>query len=99
MIDDLLGTVFTIRGYLVGALALVALATLATAALVFALCLRLRRHEVETLGKIGAAPARIRLLMESEVLAVLVFSGALAATLTLLTQRFGTAAIRGLLLS
>jgi putative ABC transport system permease protein len=99
VIEDLLGTVFTVQGYVAGAFVLVGLATLATAALVFALSLRLRRREVETLRKIGGAPSRIAALLASEVLAVLVLAAALAGGLTLVTQRFGGALVRSVLLS
>jgi putative ABC transport system permease protein len=99
VIDELLGTVFTVRGYVVAALGLVAVATLATAALVFALSIRLRRREVETLVKIGASRGGIAVVLLAEVVFVLLCSGFLAAGLTFATERLGGAAIRGLLLS
>ncbi len=99
VIDDLLATVFTVRGYVVGALFLVAVATLATAALVFALSIRLRRREVETLVKIGGSRGSIAIVLLAEVVFVLLASGVLAAGLTLATERLGGAAIRSLLLS
>ncbi len=99
VMDDLLDTVFTVRGYAIAAIGTVALATLATAALVFLLSLRLRRREVETLHKIGASRASVALLLASEVVFVL-GAGALAAGgLTLAVGRFGSAAIRAFLLS
>jgi putative ABC transport system permease protein len=99
VIDELLGTVFTVQGYVVGALALVGIATLTTAALVFALSIRLRRREVETLTKIGGSRGSIAVVLAAEVVFVLVCSGLLALGLTLATERLGGAAIRGLLLS
>ncbi len=99
VIDDLLGTVFTVQGYVVAALALVAGATLATAALVFALSIRLRRREVETLLKIGGSRGSIAVVLLAEVIFVLLCSGVLATGLTLATERLGGAAIRSLLLS
>lgn len=99
VIDDLLGTVFTVQGYVVAALALVAGATLATAALVFALSIRLRRREVETLVKIGGSRGSIAVVLLAEVIFVLLCSGVLATGLTLVTERLGGAAIRSLLLS
>jgi len=99
VIDDLLGTVFTVQGYVVGALALVAAATLATAALVFALSIRLRRREVETLVKIGGSRGSIAIVLLAEVVFVLLCSGVIAAGLTFSTEWLGAAAIRGLLLS
>jgi putative ABC transport system permease protein len=99
VIDDLLGTVFTVRGYVVAALALVAVATLATAALVFALSIRLRQREIETLVKIGGSRASVAIVLLAEVVFVLLCSGMLAAGLTLATEGLGGAAIRSLLLS
>ena len=99
VIDDLLGTVFTVQSYVAGALVLVGVATLATAALVFALSLRLRRREIETLHKIGGSRARVGVLLASEVVGVLVLGAALASLLTFATRQFGGDAIRSLLVS
>ena len=99
VIDDLLGTVFTVRGYVVAALVLVGGATLATAALVFALSIRLRRREIETLVKIGGSRGSVAVIILAEVIFVLACSGLLAAGLTFATEQLGGAAIRGLLLS
>jgi putative ABC transport system permease protein len=99
VIDGLLGTVFAVRGYVVAALVLVGAATLATAALVFALSIRLRRREVETLEKIGASRGSIAVVLLAEVIFVLLCGGALAAAFTLATERLGGAAIRSFLLS
>ena len=46
VMDDLLATVFTVRQYVLAAVALVGAATLATIALVFLLSIRLRRAEI-----------------------------------------------------
>jgi putative ABC transport system permease protein len=98
VIDELLGTVFTVRGFVVGALGLVALATLATAALVFLLSLRLRRREIETILKIGGSRVNVGVLFASETVAVLVLGSVVAGVLTLLTSAFGASAIRAFLL-
>jgi len=96
---DLLDTVFTIRSYLVAAIAAVAVATLATASLVFMLSFRLRRLEIETMAKIGGARSSVAAILASEVIVVLLLGLSLAGALTLLTERFGAAAIRALLIS
>ena len=96
---ELLGTIFTVRGFVVAALALVALATAATAALVFLLSYRLRRREIETMVKIGGSRPSIAALLISEVVAVLVTVVLLAGALTALTSRFGSEVIRGVLTS
>ncbi len=99
VMGELLETVVTIQGYVVAAIAIVATATLATAALVFMLSLRLRQREIETLVKIGGARQSIAAVLASEIVVVLSLGVLLAAGLTLVTSRFGSAAIRALLLS
>ena len=97
VMTELLGTVFTVRGFVVAALALVALATAATAALVFLLSYRLRRREIETMVKIGGSRPSIAALLVSEVVVVLLTSVLLAGALTALTSRFGSEVVRGVL--
>ena len=96
---ELLETVFTIRSYLVAAIGVVAAATLATASLVFMLSIRLRKREIETMVKIGAARASVVAILASEVVVVLSMGLLLAGVLTLLTERFGSEMIRVLLTS
>jgi putative ABC transport system permease protein len=97
VVGELLGTVFTVRQFVVFAVSIVGLATLATAALVFMLSLRLRQRERLTLFKIGAARPAITMLLLAEVAAVIVVSILLAALLTFATQRFGADVIQLLL--
>ena len=78
---------------------LVGIATLLTAALVFMLSVRLRGREIQTMVKIGGSRARVTALLLSEVIVVVAVSAGLAACLTLLTSRYGSAVIRLLLLS
>jgi len=99
VMQELLETILTIQSYVVTAVVIVGAATLATAALVFLLSLRLRRREIETMMKLGGARLAVASVLVSEVAVVLVLSTALAGGLTLLTSRFGSAAIRALLLS
>ena len=94
VLDELLGTVVRIKSYVVTAFVLVGLATLATAALVFLLSLRLRCREIETLRKIGASRAHVAAVLTSEIVAVLVLSAVLAGALTALTAFFGAEAVR-----
>ena len=99
VMEELLATVFTIESYVVAAIALVACATLATAALVFMLSLRLRRREIETIVKMGGSRGHVAALLVSEVVVVLAAGVTIAAGLTLLTRRFGSDAIRAFLVS
>ena len=99
VMNELLDTVLTVRSYVVAAMGTVAFATLATAGLVFMLSLRLRRREIETIVKIGGSRLGVATVLASEVVVVLVLGVALAALLTALASRFGSDAIRALLLS
>jgi putative ABC transport system permease protein len=99
VMDELLATVLTVREYVIAAVAIAGCATLLTTALVFLLSIRLRRREIDTMMKIGASRQTIWSVLISEVAAVLLFAAALAGGLTLAVSRFGSAAIRALLLS
>ena len=99
VMNDLLDTILTIQGFVIAAILLVAAATIATAALVFLLSLRLRRREIETMTKIGGSRLSIGTILVSEVVAVLVLGVGLAGALTLVTSQFGAGIIRAWLLS
>lgn len=94
VVDDLVATMISIRdAVLLISLGLGA-ATLATAALVFALSVRLRRRELETMRKIGASRGRMRAVLAAEVLLVVAVGVLIAAVLTLAVSRFGGLALR-----
>jgi putative ABC transport system permease protein len=97
VMDELLGTILTVQTFVTAGAVIVGLATLATAALVFMLSLRLRRREIETMFKIGGSRLNVGALMTSEIVAVLLSGVILAAGLTFLTSQFGSAAIRALI--
>ena len=99
VMNELLDTILTIQGFIVAAILLVAAATLATAALVIMLSLRLRRREIETMNKIGGSRLTIGSLLVSEVVAVVVIGVILAGVLTLVTHQFGAGLIRTWLLT
>jgi putative ABC transport system permease protein len=99
VIEELLGTVVTIQQFVVAAVIIVSLATVATAALVFMLSLRLRRREIDTMFKIGASRSRVTGTLASEVIVVLALAILLAAVLTALTSQYGTDIIENLILS
>jgi putative ABC transport system permease protein len=97
VIDELLGTVFTVRQFVVFAVGAVGVATLATTVLVFLLSLRLRRRERLTLFKIGATKPVVNTILLAEVVGVILVSGLLATGLTLATRAWGADLIRLLL--
>jgi putative ABC transport system permease protein len=98
VMDELLETILTVQSYVIVAVVVVGLSTLATAALVFILSLRLRRREIETMLRIGGSRASIGWIVVSEIVVVLSTSVVLAMGLTFITSRFGSAAIRALIL-
>ncbi len=99
VIDELLGTILTIQQFIVAAVIIVGLATIATAALVFMLSLRLRRREIDTMLKIGGSRPRVASMLLAEVVIVIILSSSLAAVLTLLTWRFGPGIIESFVLT
>jgi putative ABC transport system permease protein len=99
IMDELLETILTVQRYVVAAMLIVAIATLATAALVFMLSLRLRRREIETVEKIGGSRSAVTSLLVAEVVVVVALAAGLAGGLTLLTSQYGAVLIRSLVLS
>jgi putative ABC transport system permease protein len=94
VMDDLLGTIFTVRGYVMAAVLIVGIATLATMILVFILSLQLRRREMETMQRIGGSRSRIRGLVAVEILGVLGCGVLVAGALSALTGWFASAVTR-----
>jgi len=97
VMDELLDTVLTVQTFVIAAVVVVGISTLATAILVFMLSLRLRRREIETMRKIGGSRASIGWVMVSEIVVVLVAGVVLATGLTVITSRFGSEAIRAVI--
>ena len=98
VIDELLGTIFTVQNFVVAGMLLVGIAALATASLVFILSLRLRQREIETMARIGGSKLRVAGILVTEIAVVVGMSVVLAGILTLLTARFAPAVVRVLLL-
>ena len=95
--NDLLGTIFRVRGFVMAAVLVLAVATLATMALVFLLSLQLRRREIESMQKIGGSRGRIRGVLAVEILAVLGLGILIAIALALLTSWYATSVTRALI--
>jgi putative ABC transport system permease protein len=94
VVEDLVETMFSVRDAMFFVSLGLGAATIATVALVFALSVRLRRRELETMRKIGASRSRMRAVLASEVLLVVVAGILIAATLTAVVSRFGGVALR-----
>jgi len=99
VVEELLDTILTIQQFIVAAVFIVAVATIATAALVFLLSLRLRRREIDTIGKIGGGRWHVASMLLAEIIIVLLMGGTLAAGLTALTWQYGSAIVEGVVMS
>ena len=80
VIDGLLQNIFRIRNVLDAVIALVGLATVLVILLVFALSLRLRQREIQTIFKLGCRKAMIGRMLLAEIAIILLVSGVLCAT-------------------
>ncbi|UCH84446.1 MAG: ABC transporter permease [Candidatus Latescibacterota bacterium] len=99
VMKELLATILTVQSYVVAAVVVIGLSTLATAVLVFLLSLRLRRREIATMMKIGGSKSYVIGILASEILVVVTAAVVFAGGLTFLTAKFGSAIIRALILS
>lgn len=91
VLDDLLGTVFTIQNYVIFGLALLAVSTVAVITLVFLLSHQLRRGEFRTLRRIGASRGYVAALILSEIGFVVLASAALSSGMLLLVRVYAPA--------
>ena len=89
VMEELLQTVFSVRDWILLASGGVLLAALLIALLVFALSIRLRRREIETIRKIGAPRRQVRAILGAEIVIVLGAALLLALALTLVVRQFG----------
>lgn len=99
IVQDLLQTVFSIRQYVLMAMAIVAAATLVLAGLIFLLSARLRQGEVDTMLRIGSSRATVMAILASEVVIVLVLSMLLALVLTLATRHYGLVLMQSIIMA
>ena len=97
VMNELLETILTVQRFVIAGAVIVGLATLASAALVFMLSLRLRRREIETLFKIGGSRVSVAAVMASEIVVVIATGVVLASVLTFVTSQFGGVVIRALI--
>ncbi len=96
VVDQLVDTMFSVRDAILVLSAGLVAATIATAGLVFALSLRLRASELDSMRRIGVGRQRLRAILATELGAVLVAAALLATGATALASRFGGQLIRWL---
>ena len=81
VIDGLLQNIFRIKNVLDAVISVVALATVLAVVLVFALSLRLRQREIQTIFKLGCSRMTIVRLVAAEIFLIVLVSGALCAAM------------------
>ena len=86
VIDGLLQNIFRIKNVLDAVIAVVALATVLAVILVFALSLRLRQREIQTIFKIGCSRMTIARLIAAEIM-IIVFSSAVLCGIMMVAVR------------
>jgi putative ABC transport system permease protein len=86
VIDGLLQNIFRIKNVLDAVIAVVALATVLAVILVFALSLRLRQREIQTIFKIGCSRLTIAKLLAAEII-IIVFSSAVLCSIMMFAVR------------
>jgi putative ABC transport system permease protein len=86
VIDGLLQNIFRIKNVLDAVIAAVALATVLAVILVFALSLRLRQREIQTIFKIGCSRMTIAKLIAAEIM-IIVFSSAVLCSIMMVGVR------------
>ena len=94
VIDGLMQNIFRIKNMLDGIILVVGLATVAAIILVFAMSLRLRQREINTITKLGCRRMTIVGLLSAEVVIILLVSGLLCLGLVLLTQHYSSDLVR-----
>lgn len=95
VIKDLLDTVASVKNYILAGSIVVGFATLVTAVLVFVLSIRLRQREIMTIRKIGGTRQRVRAILATEIIIVLVSSILIAFLLTIIFNRAGMMIVSG----
>jgi len=89
IINDLLDTVASVKNYILAGSIVVGFATLAITLLVFILSIRLRHREILTIRKIGGTRRRIRAILTTEIIIVILVSILFAFILTMIVNQVG----------
>ena len=94
VIEGLLQNIFRIKNVLDAVIAVVALATVMAIILVFALSLRLRQREVQTIFKIGCSRLTIAKLLGGEILIITMTSGILCSLMMIAVRFYANDLVR-----
>ena len=96
VVDGLLQNIFRIKNVLDAVITIVALATVMAIVLVFALSLRLRQQEIETVFKLGCSRLTIARLLASEIFIIVFTSGILCSGMIIMVEHFSNDLVRAL---
>jgi putative ABC transport system permease protein len=96
VIDGLLQNIFRIKNVLDAVIAVVALATILAVILVFALSLRLRQREIQTVFKLGCSRLTIARLVSAEIFIIVLTSGLFCGVMVFLVDQFSNDLVRTL---
>jgi len=94
VIDGLLQNIFRIKNVLDAVISVVALATILAIILVFAISLRLRQREIQTIFRLGCRRATIARLLAAEISIIVVMSGVFCSALIWSVNQFSTDLVR-----
>ena len=98
VIDGLMENIFRIKQVIDAVIVIVAIATLLTIVLVFALSLRIRREEMQTIFRIGCSRMTTVRLLSAEILIIVTASAVLCAGLLWLIHVNSAPLVQGLIL-
>jgi len=94
VIDSLLQNIFRIKNVLDAVISVVALATILAVILVFALSLRLRQREIQTIFKLGCSRLTIARLVSAEIFIIVFTSGLLCSFMILVINHISNDLVR-----
>jgi putative ABC transport system permease protein len=94
VIDGLLQNIFRIKNVLDAVISVVAFATVLAIILVFALSLRLRQREIQTIFRLGCRRATIARLLAAEIFIIVITSGVICGLMILLVNQFSNDLVR-----
>jgi len=94
VIDGLLQNIFRIKNVLDAVISVVGLATVLALILVFALSLRLRQQEIQTIFKLGCRRMTIARLLGAEISIIVAISGFLCGVMVLLVNQYANDLVR-----
>ena len=98
VVDGLLQSIFRIKNVLDAVVVIVGVATVLAVVLVFALSLRLRQREIDTIFKLGCSRLTIVRLLFAEIFIIGLASAALCAVALWLTAQAGPELVRTLII-